>query len=546
VRGAAPEVEYLYPSGGQQGTTVTVTAGNKAGSKLTPWPVKTWTDLPGLEFKAAETNGKFNVTIPKDAPPGPHLVRLYNDDGASSPRMFVIGRHPEVLENEPNDDIHHAQSVKELPAIVNGALEKPGDVDFYAVDVEAGKWLVAELECRRLGSPCDPAMRLLDRDGIEVAFNHDTFGFDPLIAWRAPKAGRYTLQIVGFPYPPGSDIKFVGSKSIIYRLNLTTGPYARFSIPCCAARDRKSMVKLYGWNLGPADASPFNTPLEVEVDPSALPIGEDQMALAPAGMDNVFRLPIDAIAARAESEPNNTPERAQTLTPPAAVSGRIESAGGVHCFAFDAKKKEQFTLTVRANSLNSPVDPMLVIADSKGSEVGREVGAGQDIRLEWTAQTDGRHVVSISDFKRAGGKDYVYQLEIRRSVPDFTAKVDAPTYRLERGKTVKVQVTLAKLGAASKEPLKIEIPNLPEGVTASVPEVPAKGGAVTVTLTATADAKAANQPFQVLVRSLGSGTPIVRVAPFEPAQNTPGLRTSALWLTVGKASSGAVIEKTKK
>jgi hypothetical protein len=85
---APPTLDHLYPAGGQQGTTVTV---NVVG-KTDPWPVQVWTDTPGLAFKPDKDKGKFQVEVAKDAAPGPRLVRLYNDEGASTLRFFVVSR----------------------------------------------------------------------------------------------------------------------------------------------------------------------------------------------------------------------------------------------------------------------------------------------------------------------------------------------------------------------------------------------------------------------------------------------------------------------
>src|SRR4051794_33090916 len=53
---AAPSIEYLFPAGGHQGTTVTITVRGKPDAKdakIDPWPAKVWADSPGLEFKPA-------------------------------------------------------------------------------------------------------------------------------------------------------------------------------------------------------------------------------------------------------------------------------------------------------------------------------------------------------------------------------------------------------------------------------------------------------------------------------------------------------------
>src|SRR4051794_39324713 len=83
---AEPALKQLYPLGGQRGTTVSVTATGSAE----PWPPQVWTDTPGLAFRAEDEKGKLTAEIAADAALGPHLVRLFNAQGASSPRFFFV------------------------------------------------------------------------------------------------------------------------------------------------------------------------------------------------------------------------------------------------------------------------------------------------------------------------------------------------------------------------------------------------------------------------------------------------------------------------
>src|SRR5438552_589519 len=74
-----PPLEYLFPAGGQQGASVVVSV----GGKIDPWPAKVWTDCARINFAPATNQNSFAVHISKDAPLGPHLVRIYTEDGAS-------------------------------------------------------------------------------------------------------------------------------------------------------------------------------------------------------------------------------------------------------------------------------------------------------------------------------------------------------------------------------------------------------------------------------------------------------------------------------
>ena len=55
-----------------------------------------------------------------------------------------------------------------------------------------------------------------------------------------------------------------GSASTVYRLSVTTGPYARGAFPACVPRTGKTQLRLTGWNF----PSPDEHEMSVGVDPS--------------------------------------------------------------------------------------------------------------------------------------------------------------------------------------------------------------------------------------------------------------------------------------
>src|SRR5207253_1042953 len=125
-------------------------------------PTQIWTDHPGIKAQPAAAGGSFSLQIEKNVPAGAHLLRLYNGEGSSALRIFLVGADREAAEAEPNDELTNAQPVPTLPATVNGRLDKSGDVDSYSVKLEAGQWLSAAVIARRLGAPVDPMLHLYD------------------------------------------------------------------------------------------------------------------------------------------------------------------------------------------------------------------------------------------------------------------------------------------------------------------------------------------------------------------------------------------------
>ncbi len=86
-----------------------------------------------MSFNAETNKGKLRVRVAADAEPGPRFVRIYNDEGASEPRFFVVGNGTEIGEVEPNNHFAKAQVITNLPVTINGRLDKNGDVESFAV-----------------------------------------------------------------------------------------------------------------------------------------------------------------------------------------------------------------------------------------------------------------------------------------------------------------------------------------------------------------------------------------------------------------------------
>ncbi|MFA6545822.1 MAG: hypothetical protein WCS99_15500, partial [Limisphaerales bacterium] len=485
---AAPAPDFLFPSGGKVGTTVDVTV----GGKLDGWPVGVWTDHAGLVFKAAKTSGAFTVTIGADVPPGPHLVRFFNPDGAAEPRTFVVGTRNELLESEPNDDYRKAQQLGEAPVVVNGRLDKAGDADSFSIRAEQGKWIVAAVDAYALGSSVDPVVQILDEQGVRMALNHDTHNLDPLVAWQAPRTGTYIVQVFGFAHPPAADVSARGSAASVYRLTITTGPFVRFAFPAGVKRGTRSSVSLLGWNLD-------NVRAMQTVDASRVQTADQMIHLPAVPTGDTLWLDVGDAVELSEMEPNDAPANAQRIALPATLNGRIGQPGDVDRFAFTAKRGERFNFRVLAAVLHSPLAARLRVEDTNGVQLAQQEGGdGTDPQLGWGAPADGTFVVAVSDMFGNGGWDHFYRIEHVAPPPHFTATIPTNTFYLENGRTNEIKVTVTRAGGF-KDKLVINVKGLPNGVTARADAVPDKSGEVKLELVAGADAEPAGVPVEILL-----------------------------------------------
>jgi hypothetical protein len=134
---------------------------------------------------------------------------------------FALDDLPESLEEEQNDDAKSAQRLK-LPQIVNGRIDRPGDIDVFRVAGRAGHELVAEVLARRLNSTLDSVLRLTDEKGREIAVNDDhedpgagltTHHADSRLRVKLPRTGYYFVHL--------RDAQRQGGENCAYRLRIS-------------------------------------------------------------------------------------------------------------------------------------------------------------------------------------------------------------------------------------------------------------------------------------------------------------------------------------
>lgn len=119
--GAYRYAEGIFPLGGRRGERVPVTFfGGRAGAG-----VAAAADLRGL----AATDVFTRIALP---------------DSPALPFVFAVSDLPEVTEP--------VSGAAPIPGVVNGRLDKPGEVDRYHLQVAPGERLLIELQARELGT----------------------------------------------------------------------------------------------------------------------------------------------------------------------------------------------------------------------------------------------------------------------------------------------------------------------------------------------------------------------------------------------------------
>ncbi len=489
VLAEAPKLEALFPAGGQVGSSFVVTASGRVEADA-----RLWTDAPGVYLVPNGKKREWQATLTAEAKPGLYLVHAANADGASEPRWFSIGTLPEVTEVEPNDEAGKGQAMDKLPVCVNARLDKSGDMDGYRVKLAAGQTLVARVEAYSLGSGVDMMAHVLDEQGVRVLTASDDRNLDPLIVFKAVKAGTYTVQVAGFAHPPAADVRFTGGQTMVYRLQLTQGPAVTQVFPAAVAETGKTEIELVGSNLDPKK-------LKHVVDAASLSRDGDIGLILPPGALAPLQVLISPKAALTEKEPNNTKETAMPFQT-GAVGGRIADKNDVDRYAVPMKKGDKLQARVVSKRLGLPLDALLKIEGPDGKLITTADDQSEqlpDPQAVWTAAVDGLHQVVVEDLFHQGGADKAYVLEIRPPLPAYEATMaEAKPLKVAAGKTISLKVNVKPLNGF-KDPLVVRVSGLPVGVHAPEVAVPEKGGEVEVKLIAATNAAPSGQVIQVSV-----------------------------------------------
>ncbi|MDR3108768.1 MAG: PPC domain-containing protein [Planctomycetaceae bacterium] len=171
--------------------------GGRVGEPLTA-------DVKGYNLPSAvttlDTNTNSHTTIRK-------LTKL-NDVNLLRPIRYEVSDLPEMLEPQ-RDTAARSEPValKNLPIIINGRILKRDEVDTYSFKGNKGERIVLDVTARKLGSPLDAVIEVVDSNGKVIAKNDDRAGStgpniglethhaDPYLMFTLPDDREYVVRL---------------------------------------------------------------------------------------------------------------------------------------------------------------------------------------------------------------------------------------------------------------------------------------------------------------------------------------------------------------
>ncbi len=419
----APCVGYVYPAGGQQGTTFEATVGGRsldgvstalfsgAGLRATivrherqPTPreqdamVKRLSQLrerrrqngltPDEDREAAGIRktltgfgrrlanpalGEFvtlRIEIAPDAAPGRREIRLLTSLGLSNPLVFDVGRLPEVTKADWKNIPRSRESMD--PALDPSPIEtrvtlpvllngqiQPGGANRYRFRVEQG---------------CTVGVIVAARDLI------------PYIADAVPgwlQAHLTLRDAQGRVLAPRDGDRIRPDPVLLYDIP-AEGEYV-LEIRDALYRGREDFVYRVAVGAlpfvsglfplgGPAGSRSRVALVGINLAQPTLTLDLRDRApgfhplsvLAPEVPPNHVSFDVDTLPEVDEREPDDAPDSALPVTLPVIVNGRIDPAGDVDVFRFEGRAGDRIVAEVRARRLGSPLDSVLRLTDAGG------------------------------------------------------------------------------------------------------------------------------------------------------------------------------------
>lgn len=191
-----PVIERFFPLGGKRGSTVQIQPSGQ---------------------------GVPATTMPVAIPAGVKDTFVFSPDigGRASSIWLDVDDHPEFIEGQ-------AQGALAVPAVLNGVISKPGEIDTWSIVGKKGAPLEFDLRAARLDSPLDGVVTISDGAGKQLMRADAVAGqLDPSFTFTPPADGVYVVRVE-------DRFRTRGGPEFAYRLRITPPPTPDFRLTIAA------------------------------------------------------------------------------------------------------------------------------------------------------------------------------------------------------------------------------------------------------------------------------------------------------------------------
>jgi hypothetical protein len=495
-----PSIGYMFPSGGQAGSTVDVVLGGydwtpdmelfvrepRIRLDLTGSPGPVIVPEPPYWFGKKARRPPFmlprevsaRLTLPADIAPGIYRWQAANANGATASGKFIVSDHLEVVEN---GNRQQPQLLPSLPVTVSGQIRKIEEVDEFRFVASASGLVTCDIVSAAVESPLTAVVEIRDSTGRLIADVADTAARDAGFTFAVEAGQEYFVRVY--------DVDFRGNRSFVYRLSLTPGPRLVATIPAVVQRGATQNVEFVGYGLqtGAAILESVTRSFDVPSDSQSSFRGEVEVE---GDAKLPFEIPSSDLKEIIEQRTDGNPlTSVQDLNGPTAITGVLDQRYGVDRYRVSGTKGDIWQIDVQAEAIGSPLDVSLAIVNEAGVELKRVDDASDttDASVEFSLPADGSYELAVGDTSGTSGRHTsIYRLAVQTAKPDFQLSMSELHAVPISGSAV--LVIKAERTGGFTGPIAVTIEGLPEGV--SIPEnaeIPEKKNDLKLTISATAD-----------------------------------------------------------
>ncbi len=517
---------YLYPAGGQVGTTVEIEAGglnitkakkvvfNHPGITGKVEPLKESATKKRKRRRLGDQSSpqladrvKITVTIADNVPCGLYDLRLQSPQGLSNKLPFEVSSYPNFVEDKNNRQWKQNR-VTELPAVLCGQVT-PGGIDYFRFRGNKGETIVASVKARQLVPYIadavpgwfQPVIKIVDAKGKEVAYSDDYYhNVDPVIITTLPKSGEYTLTI--------HDAIYRGREDFNYRIELGVIPFVTGRYPAYGVAGKRVKQQIEGVNLDEKAKATVKVKTE----------GYHQLTYkTDVGTSNA----VSFYALPKGMKIIQSPEDYTELSLTHAIVDNLTEDAKIKRYKVVVEKRKPLIVELIGRRNSSRIDAVIRLRDRYGNLI-KEVDDTEDpIQglmtfhadpvLKYTPKMNGEMILEVEDRHQGYGKEYHYLLRRHEQLPEVNAFVSPAYITVPSGGTAIFNVDVK---GKMRRPAHLEIKGLPKGFTTS--SLKLRGRRWDVSVTAPKGADVERTPIELKLDYKGKdGREQVKVLPVD-------------------------------
>lgn len=452
-------IGYIYPAGGEKGTTFEIQVGglnisdatevliSGNGLKAELIPLSTSTNGAKVKKKvkfddqsSPQLADRVNVrvTIDKNALPGLRDLRLQSKNGISNKLGFEVGQYPNIVEKNIST-FQNPNYVNTLPATLCGQI-MPGERDYFTFKATKGMKLVAEVKARELVPYIadavpgwfQPIIRITNSACKEIAYNDDyRNSVDPVIITTIPETDTYTLCIF--------DAIYRGREDFNYRIQLGEIPFVKYIYPSVGKIGKNTKLKVYGVNIESNNIT-FKTK---KLGVSSFVAKDDKGYISNSflfyGIPKTGNIDFNSIENK-------------ELFIGSIVCDSLHTAFQTKRYLINAIKNEYIAIDMKARRLGSLFDGKMTLKNTSGKILMQNddledpteglMTYHADPRIQYKATETGVYILEIEDVLGNFGTEYLYLIERVEIFPTYKVFVSPANLTIPKGGTALIKLDI--------------------------------------------------------------------------------------------------------